>query len=50
MLLTAVPEETYCLKTQKHVPWKVGSNIICYRCGFLLGRAEGVQLGSLLDY
>ncbi len=50
MLLTAEPEETYCLKTEKHAPWTVGGNVICYRCGFLIGKADGGELGSLLDY
>ncbi len=50
MLLTAAPEETYCLKSEKHAPWKDGANIICYRCGFLIGRADDLELGSLLDY
>jgi len=50
MLLTAVPEETYCLKSEKHAPWKDGRNLICYRCGFLIGPARDGELGSLLDY
>jgi hypothetical protein len=50
MLLTAVPEETYCLKSEKHSPWRDGSNIICYRCGFLIGRADEPKMGTLLDY
>lgn len=50
MLLTAVPEETYCPKAGKHVPWRDGLNIICYRCGFLIGKSDGGELGSLLDY
>jgi hypothetical protein len=50
MLLTAVPEETYCLKTQEHARAKVGNNFVCYRCGMLLGKADDPGLGSLLDY
>jgi hypothetical protein len=50
MLLTSVAEETYCLKTQEHVPVKVGSNVVCYRCAMLLGRADEPKLGTLLDY
>jgi len=50
MLLTATPEETYCPKSEKHAPWKDGGNIICYRCGFLIGPADDGVLGSLLDY
>ncbi|HEY6282533.1 MAG TPA: hypothetical protein VIW22_01255 [Nitrososphaerales archaeon] len=50
MLLVAVPDEGYCLKTQTHVPTKVGSNMICYRCGMLLGTAGETKLGTLLDY
>jgi hypothetical protein len=49
MLLTASEEETYCPRAQTHVPVKVGSNIVCYRCGFLFGPAEDSELGSLLD-
>lgn len=50
MLLTAVPEETYCLKTQKHVPVETGGNAVCYRCGMLLGASSHPELGTLLDY
>jgi len=50
MLLTAVPEETYCLKTQNHQAARVGANLVCYRCGLLLGKAEAAELGSPLDY
>jgi len=50
MLVAAVPDETYCLQTQKHVPAKTGSNLVCYRCGMLLGTAEEQNLGTLLDY
>lgn len=50
MLLTAEPEETYCLRTQEHVPARSGSNIVCYRCGMYLGMAQDPKLGTLLDY
>ncbi len=50
MLLSAVPEETYCLRTQVHMPARAGRNIACYRCGMYLGRAKDSKLGSLLDY
>ena len=50
MLLTSDPEETYCLKSETHPPVREGDNIICYRCGMLLGTAEGPELGTLLDY
>jgi hypothetical protein len=50
MLLTANPEETYCLKTQEHVPATVGENVVCYRCGMFLSRAEEQGLGTLLDF
>lgn len=50
MLLTAVPEETYCLKTQEHIPAKAGNNMVCYRCGMFLREAREANLGSLLDY
>jgi len=50
MLVTAVPEETYCLKSQNHAAARMGNNIVCYRCGMLLGTSEAPSLGSLLDY
>jgi len=50
MLLIATPEESYCLKSERHSPWRDGENIICYRCGFLIGRADDGVLGSPLDY
>jgi hypothetical protein len=50
MLLTAASDETNCLKTQAHFPARVGLNIVCYRCGMLLGPAEEPKLGTLLDY
>lgn len=50
MLLTAVPEESYCPKSQNHMPWSDGTNMICYRCGFLFGKAPHAELGSQLDY
>ena len=50
MLLSAVPEETYCLKTQNHIAAKVGANQVCYRCGMLLGPSKEPRLGTLLDY
>jgi hypothetical protein len=50
MLLTAVPDESYCLKTQQHSPSNSGDNVICYRCGIFLGVATEPKLGTLLDY
>ncbi|MDG6990255.1 MAG: hypothetical protein JRM99_02405 [Nitrososphaerota archaeon] len=50
MLLVAVPEETYCLKTQEHMPVKTGENLACYRCGMFLGPSNEPKLGTLLDY
>ena len=50
MLLTAIDDETYCMKTQAHVPVSSGANVVCYRCGMLLGVFYGQKLGSLLDY
>ena len=50
MLLTALPEETYCLKTQNHQAVRIGRNLVCYRCGLLLGEADEPELGTLLDY
>jgi hypothetical protein len=50
MLLTAVDDETYCLKTLAHAPYDNGAYSVCYRCGMLLGPSEKSELGSLLDY
>lgn len=50
MLLTAAPEETYCLKTQEHLPVQSGENAVCYRCGMFLGVSAAPKLGTLLDY
>lgn len=50
MLVLAVPEETYCLKSQAHSKACNGTNHVCYRCGFLLGPCNCSSLGSLLDY
>jgi hypothetical protein len=50
LLLTAVDEETYCLRTQTHVPYDNGRNVVCYRCGMLLGPADRPKMGTLLDY
>ncbi|MDE1857571.1 MAG: hypothetical protein KGI26_00690 [Thaumarchaeota archaeon] len=50
MLLSAIPEETYCLRTQEHVPVRSGDNLVCYRCGMLLGASDEPKLGTLLDY
>ena len=48
--MSAVPEETYCLKSHNHAPARIGKNVVCYRCGMLLGTSEVPALGSLLDY
>jgi hypothetical protein len=50
LLLTAVPEESYCLKTQSHALYSNGTYTICYRCGMLMGHSGVAKLGSLLDY
>jgi len=50
MLLVAADEETYCPKTQAHVPATIGVNMVCYRCGFLFGPSREPKLGSLLDF
>jgi hypothetical protein len=50
MLVSAFPEETYCLRTQEHVPAKSGEHVVCYRCGMYLGPAQKSELGTLLDY
>jgi hypothetical protein len=50
MLLSAIPEETYCLKSQHHPAVRIGKNMVCYRCGMLLGTSDAPALGTLLDY
>jgi hypothetical protein len=50
LVLVAVDEETYCLKTQAHVLTTIGNNVVCYRCSMLLGSGSLTKLGSLLDY
>ncbi len=49
MLLTADGGAT-CLETKVHVPHRNGTNLVCLRCGMLLGSSEEPELGSLLDY
>jgi hypothetical protein len=50
MLLAAVPEETYCLKSQIHAAARMGKYIVCYRCCMILGTNKEPSLGTLLDY
>ncbi|MDG6981053.1 MAG: hypothetical protein JRN51_08095 [Nitrososphaerota archaeon] len=50
MLLKSVPEEPYCLQSEKHSPARSVANLICYRCGMFLGVAGESKLGTLLDY
>jgi len=50
MLLQAVPDEEYCIKTQIHSSARAGEKIFCYRCMMLLGTSPEPRLGSLLDY
>ncbi|MDV3277127.1 MAG: hypothetical protein LYZ69_01510 [Nitrososphaerales archaeon] len=50
MRLAVVEEETYCLKSQKHLEYCTGTNHVCYRCGLLIGSCHCAELGSLLDY
>jgi hypothetical protein len=50
MLVTAVADEAYCLKTQQHSAYSNGSYTICYRCGMVLGPADDKKLGTMLDY
>jgi hypothetical protein len=50
MKLKAAAEESYCLKTQKHVPSCNGTSHSCYRCGMFLGGCDCPSLGSPLDY
>ena len=50
MRLVAVTEETYCLKSQRHVEYCTGINHVCYRCGLFLHPCDCPKLGSMLDY
>ncbi len=50
MMVKAVSDESYCLKTQAHAPYSNGSYKVCYRCGMLLGHSDEKKLGTLLDY
>ncbi|MBI3023146.1 MAG: hypothetical protein HYU03_01405 [Thaumarchaeota archaeon] len=50
MKLYSVMDETYCLKTQRHLSNCNGKNHFCYRCGLLLGPCDCPALGSPLDY
>ena len=50
MLLAVERDGATCLETRRHLPQGKGRNIICIRCGMLLGRVRTPKLGSLLDY
>ena len=50
MLLHAVPEEEYCVRSQIHSSARAGSVVFCYRCLMMLGTSLEPKLGSLLDY
>ncbi len=50
MLLRAVPEEEYCIKSQIHSSARAGRVIFCYRCMMMLGTSPEPKLGSLLDF
>jgi len=50
MLLKAVPEEEYCVKSQVHSSARNGNVVFCYRCMMVLGTSPEPRLGSLLDY
>jgi hypothetical protein len=50
MLLKAVPEEEYCVRSQNHSYARAGNVIFCYRCMMVLGTSPEPRLGSLLDY
>lgn len=50
MLLRAVPEEEYCIKSQVHSSARAGEVIFCYRCMMMLGTSPEPMLGSLLDF
>ncbi len=50
MLLHAIPEEEYCIKSQIHSSARAGQVIFCYRCMMMLGTSPEPKLGSLLDF
>ncbi len=50
MLLRAIPEEEYCIKSQIHSSARAGQVIFCYRCMMMLGTSPEPKLGSLLDF
>jgi len=50
MLLRAVAEEEYCVKSQIHSSARSGEVIFCYRCMMMLGTSPEPKLGSLLDF
>ncbi len=50
MLLTREGEHTSCIGKGTHLPYVIGTNVTCLRCGMFLGPSEEPRLGSLLDY
>ena len=50
MLLKAVPDEEYCIKSQIHSSAREGHVVFCYRCMMMLGASSDPGLGSLLDF
>jgi hypothetical protein len=50
VILRAVPEEEYCVKSQIHSSAREGNVIFCYRCMMVLGTSPEPRLGSLLDF
>jgi len=50
MLLKAVPEEEYCVRSQNHSRARAGNIVFCYRCMMVLESSPEPRLGSLTDY
>ena len=50
MILRAVPEEEYCIRSQVHSTAREGRVVFCYRCMMMLGTSDEQRLGSFLDF
>ena len=50
MLLKAVPDEEYCIRSETHSRARAGRVVFCYRCMMMLGKSSEPRLGTLLDY
>jgi hypothetical protein len=50
MLLKAVPDEEYCIRSKAHSHARAGRVVFCYRCMMMLGKSSEPVLGTLLDF